>query len=296
MDTRVEHQARTVAFAEDAAGSAGIASITIKTSSASSVASNTPSGGHSGSEEAAEPSSAPSSVNDTDEQGPADPPTISADTPKYMLLCVNTGQKMVELANVNVGNAETEEVFRRLRRRYDLLRDTQSRLRRWLWTPQEMDFVKFELFTILRLGERVDNIQKNSVPSPEEAHENKYHLRPCSKGRMPIPPNVFMHAFVKPGEHLGPMTTELLPKKLHTELLGKGNVLDVPYGWGFYINEGWNRGRLWTIAYSICSACTLVGFVYSVVEKDVQSGMAVATYGVAVITLFLAMFALGIPE
>ncbi|KAK0724877.1 hypothetical protein B0H67DRAFT_117931 [Lasiosphaeris hirsuta] len=132
-------------------------------------------------------------------------------------------------------------MFRRLQSDYCQLRNSRSPL----LAPKAMHYVKVQLLHLQKSGECVGNYEVNSTPSRKEVLNQEYAFSPCPPlmGNLPMPPDIFMHAFLDPADHLGPMAVEMLPKKLWRALAWDGRVHDhfnIPHGWGFYIVEGIN--------------------------------------------------------
>ncbi|KAK1751395.1 hypothetical protein QBC47DRAFT_417310 [Echria macrotheca] len=242
----------------------------------------------------------------TDETNPS-PPFLPAGTKKYMLLCVNTtsrrGLTLQKLANVDVTDVECSgEMFQRLRTAYEGLRTSHNKAtvhlpRNPFLIPRTMYYIRFELLLLRESGECVGNYETGAIPSRAEVAKHQYAFSPCPPriGPLPLPPNIFMHGFLNPGDHLGPMAVEMLPKKLWSPLRWDAQAhgsFDIPAGWGFYIVEGIN----WPLV-SWCAAVALLGVtvltvVWSVLAGDVQGGTGLGQYCLAVLTLSVSMWLL----
>ena len=112
-----------------------------------------------------------------------------------------------------------------------------------------MHYIRFQLLYLQRSGECIGSFQTNSIPSRNEVLKQEYAFSPCPPrdGSLPIDPDIFMHAFLDPQDHLGPTAIDALPKKLWCKLSCDEQVQDLhhaPTGWGFYIVEGIHWGLL----------------------------------------------------
>ncbi|CAM1503272.1 Fc.00g080480.m01.CDS01 [Cosmosporella sp. VM-42] len=285
-------QAAGLAFAQRASGSSDVSGITVRSSnvdgsSLNSSSTDLPQGdivfqsSHTSSESV---STAPS----FDDQRPPGP-FIPAGTKKYILLCINTGVRLIGLENVDVTDADhDEEIFKRLRIAYQ-----KRRGRRFLnpfIKPKTMHYVKFPLLHLQKSGDCVGNYTTNSIPSKEQVFRQEYAFSPCppAHGDVPIPPDIFMHAFLDPMDHLGTIATVSLPKKLQCQLRWVSsihNVHNLPIGWGCYIIEGVH----WSLAASYTSiialAVTILTVCWSATTGDVQGGTGIGQYCVAVLAV-----------
>ncbi|KAK0750882.1 hypothetical protein B0T18DRAFT_485608 [Schizothecium vesticola] len=168
-------------------------------------------------------SSRPESPNTipSDEELSQPEPFLPAGTKKYMLLCVKTsgprGIPQRKLANVDVTDIECgAEMFQRLRNAYYVLRPRRNPF----FVPKTMHYVKFQLLFLQKSGECIGAYEVDSIPSRNEVIKQEYAFSPCPPriGKLPLPPDIFMHGFLDPCDHLGPMAVELLPKKLWSQL------------------------------------------------------------------------------
>jgi len=223
---------------------------------------------------------------------------IPVGTKKFMLLCVNTsgpsGIVQRKLANVDITDVECgAEMFQRLRNAYYALRGNRNPF----LVPKSMHYVKFQLLFLQKSGECIGAYEINSIPSSKEVFKQEYAFSPCPPriGKLPLPPDIFMHGFLDPGDHLGPMAVDILPKKLWCQLRWDAQANDrynVPAGWGFYIVEGIN----WPLV-SWCAAVALLGVTiltvtWSVWTEDVQGGTGLGQYCLAVLTLSVSVWLL----
>lgn len=145
---------------------------------------------------------------------------IPAGTNKYMLLCVNSGTRLIKLANVDVTDvADAVEMFRRLRVAYFRLRGRRGR--NPFVSPKTMHYVKasarwlvtvlsfgrslirrsrfqFQLLYLQKSKECVGNYQINSIPSCKEILRREYEFRPCPPllGTLPMPSALFVHSLL----------------------------------------------------------------------------------------------------
>ncbi|KAK4171905.1 hypothetical protein QBC36DRAFT_315348 [Triangularia setosa] len=146
----------------------------------------------------------PDTTPSDDEQNPSEPPFIPAGGKKF-LLC-------------------GAEFFQRMRNAYYASRKTSS----WnpLLIPKTMQYIKFQVLFLQKSGEVVGSYQSNPIPSQKEVFRQEYTFHPCPPqiGDLPMPPEIFMHAFLDPGDHLGPMVVEILPKKLWAGLRWDGQA------------------------------------------------------------------------
>ena len=140
----------------------------------------------------------------------------------------------------------------------------------------------------------VGSYKTNRIPSCKEVISGEYAFNPCppEHSDVPIDPKVFMHVFTTPGDHLGGMATEMLPKKLHSRLLWDKNVNGVTYlprGWGFYIVEDidWALVR-WCVS-SLVLAVTVLTITWSAVKEDVQGGTGIGQYCMGALAMLFSI-------
>ncbi|RYP44158.1 hypothetical protein DL768_009352 [Monosporascus sp. mg162] len=305
----------SVAFAQLANGSSNAGGVSVRGSDvddSSSTSSRTGTLGGSSSARSSSPSLDSASMDPSVGGQEAPDPFIPAGTKKYMLLCVNSGIRLIRLANVDVTDVSNEqEMFERLQAAYHEFRG------KWrgnlLIKPKSMHYVKvspslftsqatniqvpanprqFQLLYLKKSMECVGSYQINSVPSRKEIISQEYAFSPCPPllGDVPIPPNIFMHIFLNPGDHLGSMATEMLPKKLRIKLFSDGsinNAFDLPVGWGFYIVEGVDWFLTGWCVISIVLMITVLTVTWSITMQDVQGGTGIGQYCVAVLAVFV---------
>lgn len=245
-------------------------------------------------------SSRPESPNTipSDEELSQPEPFLPAGTKKYMLLCVNTsgprGIPQRKLANVDVTDVECgAEMFQRLHNAYYALRPRRNPF----FVPKTMHYVKFQLLFLQKSGECIGAYEVDSIPSRNEVIKQEYAFSPCPPriGKLPLPPDIFMHGFLDPCDHLGPMAVEMLPKKLWSQLrwdVRANDRYNVPAGWGFYIVEGIN----WSLV-SWCTAVALIAVTaltmsWSMWAGDVQGGTGLGQYCLAVLTVTVSAWLL----
>ncbi|KAI1749652.1 hypothetical protein F4782DRAFT_512657 [Xylaria castorea] len=286
-------QAAGIAFAQQASGPSNVDSVSYRSSDvdeSSSTSSSTQAFASRSLSQSSgfsldSPSTAPSIDSDAG-------PFIPAGTKKYLLLCVNTGIRRISLTNVDVTNVvDDEEIFKKLQAEYHNLRG--QRIRNPLIKPKMMHYIKFQLLYLQKSKECVGNYEFNSIPSRTEIYRQEYAFSPCppALGDLPIPPALFMHAFLDPGDHMGSMAVEMLPKKLRRDLSWDdsiNNSLNVPVGWGFYIIEGLDwLGVTWCIVITTL-AVTLLTILWSALMQDVQGGTGIGQYCIAVLAVMVS--------
>ncbi|KAJ4179460.1 hypothetical protein NW767_014613 [Fusarium falciforme] len=286
-------QATGLSFACQAAGPSGASSVSVEisddASSSTSSTTQASTGASSSLSSNGPPPSSPSAPSTDSNELPD--PFIPAGTKKYMLLCVNTGMRLIKLANVDVTDvADAEEMFRRLRMAYYQLRG--PRRRNPLVKPKSMHYVKFQLLSLLKSKECIGNYQINSIPSRKEIFRQEYAFRPCPPllGDLPMPPAIFMHSFLNPGDHLGPMAVEMLPKKLQRALewdhdAANGSAFNIPCGWGFYIVEEFDWIRIAWCVVVAAVVLSLFAVLWCVLVQDVQGGVGIGQYCIGLLTV-----------
>ncbi|KAK3323050.1 hypothetical protein B0H66DRAFT_555718 [Apodospora peruviana] len=308
IEVAESQQLAAIAFAQHAAGpnastvtaqSPRSSDLTLVNSQHSSTtdttASSAAASGSTGSQSS--PPQSPNTVPSDDDTAAQPDPFVPTGTKKYMLLCVNTtlhARRQRKLTNVDVTDVDCgEELFRRLRAGYDGLRNSRNPF----LVPKTMHFVKLQLLHLQKSGECVGNYTINSIPSRKEVLNQEYAFTPCPPrlGDLPMPPDIFMHAFLNPADHLGPVAIEMLPKKLWCKLGWDRRVHDhfnIPYGWGFYISEGANWALLsWCAAVALL-AVTGLTVTWSVVLRDVQGGTGLGQYCLAVLAVSVSVYLL----
>ena len=118
---------------------------------------------------------------------------------------------------------------------------------------------------------------------------------PPTHGDVPIPPEIFMHVFLHPGDHLGSMATEMLPKKLSYPLTWCNSINDihnVPIGWGFYIIEGFDWPLMAWSTVGLVLLVTLLTICWSTMRQDVQGGVGIGQYCLAVLAILSSVMLL----
>ncbi|KAI0860178.1 hypothetical protein F4860DRAFT_480382 [Xylaria cubensis] len=288
-------QAAGIAFAQQACGSSNVDSVSYRSSDvddSSSTSSSTKTFERGNLSQSSAPSldsplTAPSISSDTTPD-----PFIPAGTRKYLLLCVNTGIRQIKLANVDVTDVvNDEEVFKKMQAEYRNLRG--RRRSNPLIKPKMMHYIKFQLLYLQKSKECIGNYEVNSIPSRTEIYRQEYAFSPCPPmlGDLPIPPSLFMHAFLDPGDHMGSMAVEMLPKKLHKGLSWDGSLnhpLNVPVGWGFYIIEGLDWLCVTWCVVITTLAVTLFTIFWSALMQDVQGGTGIGQYCIAVLAVMVS--------
>ncbi|KAK1836084.1 hypothetical protein QBC39DRAFT_296909 [Podospora conica] len=223
-------------------------------------------------------------------------PFLPAGTKKFLLLCVNTPTRpgiLRKLANVDITDVEcSSELFSRLRTAYSALRPRPNPF----LIPKTMHYIKFQLLFLQKSGQCVGSYEVDSIPSLKEVLNQEYALSPCPPqiGKLPLPPDIFMHAFLDPGDHLGGMAVDMLPKKLWCELTWDerthGRWGNVPEGWGFYVVEGINWGLVsWCAGVALVGA-TVLTVVWSAVLGDVQGGTGLGQYCLAALAFGVSVW------
>lgn len=102
-------------------------------------------------------------------------------------------------------------------------------------------------------------------------------------------PHIFMHSFLEPGDHTGSVIIERLPKKVGERLSSQ----QFPgFGWGVYIVEGYNWKLLRKSTLMALSISSIPMLSWSIWRKDVQGGIGMGQYLVAVLTLALSIIVL----
>lgn len=152
---------------------------------------------------------------------------------------------------------------------------------------------KFQLLYLKRSQECVGNYTTNSIPSRKEVQAQEYTLNPCppTHGDVPLPPDLFMHVFLDPGDHLGSMAAEMLPKKLRSKLFWDTSVNSVgnaPIGWGFYVIEGVDWFAMTMLVFGVVLFATILTIVWSTVRNDVQGGTGIGQYSIAVLAVLIS--------
>lgn len=86
----------------------------------------------------------------------------------------------------------------------------------------------------------VEQLQSDCVPTQEAIQNGEYTLQTClpGHGNFLLPPDIFMHVLLNPGEHLGPLAADMIPTKLGSQLAWDDDAHSIyypPVGWGIYI-------------------------------------------------------------
>ncbi|KAI0411017.1 hypothetical protein F5X98DRAFT_384517 [Xylaria grammica] len=297
IDVQPGEREAAVAYAQAASGSAdpitvsGTASGTSTGQASTSISSPTT------------PSAA--GVSDTAASGPVDaqssnvfvPPTLAKGMPKFLLLCVNTGEYEIKLEHIDLTNVALDvALFSLIRETYEAMRGPRL-LKNIFMAPKTIEYVKFELIRRSNTGECVGNYERNSIPGQSEVANMQYTFSPCPPrvGTLPIQPHIFMHSFLNPGDHLGDSCLVQLPKKVGRRLkcvTQPRDPFDIPYGWGIYIVEGLNTLLVSLLLICVVALVTLTVLLWSALKSDVQGGTGIGQYALAVMAAILAIAAL----
>lgn len=152
--------------------------------------------------------------------------------------------------------------------------------------------------------------ETGQIPSVKQVYNMEYSYRPCPLdiGPYPIDPSIFMHWFLDPGDHADDpsMAVERLPKKLHSSLeddmMTMGNIGNSgntaggsgpPIGWGIYIVEGLNWARIQVGVLVLLLATFPLSVIWSSTKEDVQGGMGIGQYLIALIVAVLSVSLFG---
>lgn len=147
-----------------------------------------------------------------------------------------------------------------------------------------------------KTGECLGNFEVDSIPGLKELLDGQYAYRPCPPdiGKLPIHPHLFMHLFLHPGDHLGTLAVERLPKKLNSKLSATNNsTSNTPVGWGIYIVDGYNWTLIRLLFFCALALCITLGVGWSVFKQDVQGGMGIGSFVVALLVSVLSVCLLG---
>ncbi|KAI1362011.1 hypothetical protein F5Y08DRAFT_330434 [Xylaria arbuscula] len=224
------------------------------------------------------------------------PPDLPPGTKQFLLLCVNTGTYQIQLGHIDLTNVIWDvSLFGMIRETYKSMRGRF--VKNPFIVPTTIEYVKFELVSRSNTGECIGNYEKDSIPGKEEIARKEYTLSPYPPriGRVPIQPHVFMHSFLSPGDHLGGLAVQQLPKKVGRRLKctrQARNSLDVPHGWGIYIVEGINTSLVVLCLGGLVGLLSLLVLLWSTLRGDVQGGTGIGQYGLAVIALATAILTL----
>lgn len=215
-------------------------------------------------------------------------------TKRYLLLCVNSSPTRTTMRNINLTNVGHDEVlFHKIRRAYREMRGVY--FRNPFIVPQTIQYVKFELINRQRTGQCVGNFEPDSIPPVKELYNGRYAYIPCPPdiGKYPMHPHVFMHSLLEPGDHTGSVAVERLPKKMHVILEHKGNLLDLPVGWGIYIVEGLNWGLIRIVVASAIVVTLGLTLGWCVGMRDVQGGAGIGSYAATIVAISLSVSVIG---
>ncbi|KAI1082511.1 hypothetical protein F5B20DRAFT_531577 [Whalleya microplaca] len=217
------------------------------------------------------------------------PPQLPPGTKKYLLLCVNTGPYQIKLSHIDLTYiANDETLYTKIRESY---REMRGRLSRNAFViPKTIEYIKFDLMQRRITGECVGNYQTNCIPSIKEVLDQQYVFFPCppQTGTVPIAPHLFMHSFLRPGDHTGGLATMCLPKKVGRKLRfykPASDTYTLPFGWGVYIVEGLNTKLVALVLISATLAAFLVASLWSGLRGDVQGGMGIGQFALAFVAL-----------
>ncbi|KAF6825911.1 hypothetical protein CPLU01_10001 [Colletotrichum plurivorum] len=157
-----------------------------------------------------------------------------------------------------------------------------------------MRYIRFDLAYLQRSREAVRNIVFDSIPSKDEVARQEYAFSPCppqTPSKLPIESELFMHAFLEPGDHFG-CAMQILPKKLHIELFWdhlRNNNDSRPCGWGFYIEDGVDWGFVTIFVLIIVGLLLLTTVLWCCLTKDVQGGTGIGQFGLAILATSIAL-------
>ncbi|KAK3989489.1 hypothetical protein QBC44DRAFT_84051 [Cladorrhinum sp. PSN332] len=292
-----QHQA-AVAFAQQVASPNS--TINSQTSISGSSTTGSTAGFESTTSRPGSPNTIPSDPDlgpDAETSGQPPDPFIPAGTKQFMLLVVNTrtpnGLRHIrKLKNVEVTDVTcSEELFLRLQTAYHDLRNSSPMSKNPFTVPKTMHYVKLQLLPFTKSGAVVGPYEVNSIPSRKEVQERRYAFSPCPPliGSLPMPPDIFMHSFLDPADHFGPMVVSILPKKLHHQLCTASMNST---GWGFYIVEGINWPLVVSTTVVTVFGITILAIVWSECTGDIQGGMGIGQFGIGVVAVLASVWAL----
>lgn len=122
----------------------------------------------------------------------------------------------------------------------------------------------------------------------------EYAFSPCppqTPSGLPIEPEFFMHAFLKPGDHFD-CALQILPKKLRRKLFWDNAIHDNgnrPSGWGFYIEDGTNWAFVTSFVLVIVGILFLITVLWCCLMKDVQGGTGIGQFGLGILATIVTL-------
>ncbi|KAL8365591.1 hypothetical protein RB595_004419 [Gaeumannomyces hyphopodioides] len=308
LDVPEEHRQGAIAFAIQASGPSQQCSIEVTPpSTPSSPETDTQSLASSASlrTTTTSPSSAPS-VSSGGDGGSLDHRPVPKGTPRFLLLCVKRGPGRIVPSTLNLTDViHDTTMFQRIRDEYYGSRPIASGgwcaaigygwglLRKWFLVPRTVEYVKFQPIRLQKSGTRVGSYETGQIPSVKQVYNMEYSYRPCPLdiGPYPIDPAIFMHWFLDPGDHADDqsMAVERLPKKLHSSLEDdmQSTPGGSPIGWGIYILEGLNWARIQVLTLVLFLVTFLFSVIWSRTREDIQGGMGIGQYLIALIVAVL---------
>lgn len=199
--------------------------------------------------------------------------------PLYLLVCIDKGNGSVGLVQIDVGNIKSDKLlFSCLRAEYRAIRGR--------WLPllslrciQAIDFLQFELWASGEVDVQKYRGQRMLPPTSEYTFDPSTTDPPIGTGRL-------LHLWNSPNHSDGDGQTVLsrFPKKKRERLyVDASGTMD---GWGIHLVEGPNLVLIWLIIFFVILIGSCVfGVSYAVLEHDIQSAFAIASYVISFATL-----------
>ncbi|KAK3301760.1 uncharacterized protein B0T15DRAFT_505975 [Chaetomium strumarium] len=207
--------------------------------------------------------------------------------PKFLEVCVNTGEFEKRLTEVNMlaVNSDTK-LFQDIKEEYQSVRSFRARY--FLLKPVDVHFVRFSLENGYRVG---IHDKPQSIPDQREMKDHGYGYDPCPMMPMPpVPANIFLHHLLKPEGHPRRVWCGRLPQKLDRSIHQSTRDGDtLAFGWGVHIIEGPHKFNILLTMLIILLSTTVVSVTWAGVREDVQGGFGIGAFLIGAQTLILMM-------
>lgn len=205
----------------------------------------------------------------------------------FVLLCLPFRGYATKLLQPGLEDVRSDQVFFKLLRRNHI--SFKGTLKSWLSlkTLRAVKFVHFEMFKSDLVDIRSD---KGEGILPSAHYQDEYYYRPLpAEAIPPIGENLMVHLCSHPqhADSTSAILMDRVPKWLR-ERLYVDPTRGTGLGWGIRYIEGWHLSLIWLLSFFLLLLASVIFLIcWAVLQHDVQGASGVATYVLALITLFI---------
>ncbi|RDW63555.1 hypothetical protein BP6252_11100 [Coleophoma cylindrospora] len=204
-------------------------------------------------------------------------------TPQFLELCVNTGEHLKELGEIDLTSATCDgDLFGAVQERYLQIRGFRSKL--WFLKPARISYVRFSVEQRHRIG----ILQKPlAVPPKSEVDSKRWIYNPCPlDGDPPIAEHLFLHYLQCSQRSRNLFWLHRMPRKLSTRILEDG-IASAAFGWGVHIDEGPDyRFFLW-FNFICLFMSGVFATMWTIYKHDFQGAFGFACWLIATLNTFM---------